>query len=213
MLTLPQALARLRRDLGDTDPLNETWPDEALERHIDRALSELSRAIPRELKTSLQATPGSRDLSVATLTARTKIVAVEWPVGVYPPEYRRWSLWQDTLTLLVDAPPAAADSINVYWHANHTIDPAGTTLPEWAEELLLTGAAGYAAQEAGTRLTNQVNQGGHDVARMYAAQADAALKTFRSELRRLSPAGSLRTSTLYVPAASIPTQNSDPGPP
>lgn len=142
-----------------------------------------------------------------------RIVAVEWKTGKYPAEYQRWSLWQNTLTLSVDPAPTAVENVNIYWHAHHTIDPAGTTLPEWSEDLLVLGATGYAAQEASTRAINQVNQGGTDVARQYADQARSALDRFRSELRQRGVKGSVRTSTLYVPAAPIPTQDTDPGPP
>ena len=69
------------------------------------------------------------DISIATLTDRTRIVAVEWPTGSYPPEYVRWSLWEDTLTLLTDAAPTAPEDVKVYWHAHHTLQPDGSTLP------------------------------------------------------------------------------------
>ena len=209
MLTLPQAIARLRADLGDTDPMNQTWSEEALVRHIERALQELSQAQPREMKTSLTTTPGSRDLSVAGLAGRLRISAVEYPPGEYPPAYVRWSLWQDTLTLLVSGAPAGAQAVNVYWEAAHLLDPAGSTLPEGLEDILLTGAAGYAAREAATRLTNQVNQGGAAVPSRYANLADANLKAFQAALRSRRP---LRTAALYNPAGQLPSQTADWGP-
>jgi len=213
MLTLSHALERLRRDLGDTDPVNAQWSHDDLERHLARALRELSHHIPREMKTTLQTTVNSRDVSVATLTSRISIQAVEWPTGEYPPKYVRWSLWQDTLTLLVDAAPTTVEDLNIYWHGGHTLDPSGSTVPEPAEDLLVLGAAGYAAEEAAARATNQVNTGGRDVARQYAAQARTALEEFRVELQKRGVHGSLRTSRFFVPAAPIPTQDTDPGPP
>ena len=51
------------------------------------------------------------------------------------------------------------------------------------------------------------------MASRYTAQARVLLDRFRSELRKRGTQGSLRTDTLYVPAAPIPTQDTDRGPP
>lgn len=213
MLTLSMALERLRRDLGDTDPVNALWSSEDLERHLRHALREFSEHIPREMKTTLSTTAGSREISLATLTDRVRLVAVEWKTGKYPPEYQRFAVWQDTLTLLVDPAPTAVENVNVYWHALQDITPEGSTIPAWAEDLLVLGAVGYAAQEATTRATNQVNTGGSDVAKQYAAQARTALAQFSTELGKRGVHGSVRSSRFYVPAAPLPTQDTDPGPP
>ncbi len=210
MSTLGHFLERLRRDLGDTDPANAVWSTDALERHLQHALAGVSGAVPRQMLTTLTATPHSRTLDVSGLTQRLAIVAVEWPVGEYPPEYVRFSLWQDTLTLLVASPPSGADPVNVSWHALHTLDPAGTTLPAWAEDLLVAGAAGYAAQEMIASTAGAVTVS-IDALRHYQHLA-GGLKDFRAELRRRSARGSLRTARLYVPDRPILTQTTDPGP-
>ena len=70
---------------------------------------------------------------------------------------------------------------------------------------LVLGATGYAAQEAATLSTNKVNQDGGAVARQYSAQARMLLQQFRAELPKRGARGSVRTGTLYVPAAPIPT--------
>jgi len=213
MLTLNHALERLRRDLGDTDSVNALWSSEDLERHLRHALRELSEHIPREMKTVLTTTAGSRDISLPSLTDRIALVAVEWKTGTYPPEYQRFAVWQDTLTVLVDPAPTTVEDVNIYWHALHDINPEGSTIPAWAEDLLILGAVGHAASEAAARAINTVNQGGDSVDQQYGAMARDALQRFRAELRRRGIKGSVRTFRFFTPAAPMATQDSDPGPP
>lgn len=210
--TLTTIRDRVRQDLHDEDASNYRWTNAVLDRHIARALRELSHALPREQKTTLTTTAGSRDLSIASLTDLVRIVAGEYPTGKYPPIYVQFSLWQTTLTLLIDGAPAGAESVNVYWHQLHTLDATSSTLETWAEDLLATGAAGYAAQDWASFATNRVNVGGEDTYRFYKDFAQGALRTFRSELQRLGRLGHLRTADLYVPAAPRPSQSTDPGP-
>jgi len=213
MFTLNHALERLRRDLGDTDAVNALWSNEDLERHLRHALRELGEHVPREMKTTLSTTAGSRDISLVPLSDRVGILAIEWKTGKYPPEYQRFAVWQDTLTLLVDPAPTAVENVNVYWHALHDINPEGSTIPAWAEDLLILGAVGHAASEAGTRAINTVNQGGDDVDRQYSTMARDALQRFRAELRRRGVKGGVHTFRFFTPAAPMATQDSDPGPP
>ncbi len=56
----------VRQDLHDEG--DERWTDAVLDRHIGRAALEYSLHAPREQKTTLTTTAGSRDLSTSTLT-------------------------------------------------------------------------------------------------------------------------------------------------
>ena len=211
-LTLNQALERVRRDLGDVDVANAVWTTDQLQRHLEHALDELSLAIPREQKTTLTTTADSRDIDVSSLSDLLHIEAVEWPTGNYPPTYVRFSLWANTLTLLVSGAPAAVENVDISWRQMHTIDPAGTTLPQWAEEILVRGAVGYAAQERSIEVANSINIGGPNTQRSYSQLASDALNAFRQALRSHGDQGSLRTSSLYTPATPLPSQSTDPGP-
>lgn len=212
MLTLGMAMERVRRDLGDTDVVNAVWSGEDLERHLRRAVREISLEVPREMKAVLQTTAGSRDVSVASLMGRVGILAVEWPVGEYPARYVRWSVWQETLTLLVDGAPTATENVNVLWHGVHSLEPDGSSVPGWAEELVVLGGVGYALEEASVRAVNDVNLGGSLVAREYARQAVRALGEFREGIQRRGIRGSVRVSRFYVPAAPLARQDADWGP-
>ena len=77
---------RLRKDLSDV--AEERWPDDQLDRHIEHALAELSLSIPQELTATIATTPGSRDVSVASLVGLVEVEAVEYPVGQFPPNYQ-----------------------------------------------------------------------------------------------------------------------------
>src|SRR3989304_8773063 len=114
-MNLSEMRSRLRKDLHDEDAANQRWTDAELDRHIQRAVREFSLSLPLEAKAPLTTTAGSRDLSIATLTDLVAIEAVEHPVGQYPPSYLRFSVWLSTLTLLVEAAPAAAGSGNAYY--------------------------------------------------------------------------------------------------
>ena len=99
---LTEMRTRVRRDLRDTDPADERWSDDELDRHIERAVRELSLAAPLEAVATLTTASGSRDLDAAALAARVSIDTVEYPAGQYPPSYAAFSAWGDTLTLVVD---------------------------------------------------------------------------------------------------------------
>lgn len=68
--------ANVRKALHDEDAAAYVWTDAVLDRHIDHAVNELSIELPRELKTTLTTTAGSRDLAITTLTDRVDIERV-----------------------------------------------------------------------------------------------------------------------------------------
>lgn len=191
---------RLRRMLHDEDAANYRWTDQELERHILRALDALSEVWPDERKDLLTSTPGSRDLSMATLRELVRLEAVEWPVGQFPPAFAQFQTWGSTLTLLTPAAPAGAESVNVYWGRRHQIELLTSTVPSEAEETVLTGAAGYAAEAWASFAANRANVAGTEAVSQYQSLASRWLTEFRQHLRRFGRAARLKTSTLYTPA-------------
>ena len=198
-MDLPSMRARLRRDLRDTDPANQRWPDEALDRHVERAVRELSLAAPLEASAALRTVAGSRDLSVAALTDRVSIEAVEYPMGLYPPSRPPFSLWGDTLTLQVDPPPGGGEEVTVHYSRLHTLDGSGSTLPPALEDLVATGAGGYAALEWASFAVNRVNVGGADTWRHYHVWAQERLAEFARALARHGRARRARSGVLSSP--------------
>jgi hypothetical protein len=199
-MNLPEMRTLVRRDLHDEDPAGYRWSDDELDRHIARAVRELSLAVPLEAKAVLTTTAASRDLSLASLADRVSIEAVEYPVGSYPPSYVSFSLWADTLTLLVDSPPLAAQEVNVFYGRLHTLDDTTSTVPAALEDVLATGAAAYAALEWASFASNRVNVGGADVWRSYLVWGQERLAAFAAALARHGRRSGVRARRLYRPA-------------
>ena len=199
-MNLPEMRTLVRRDLHDEDPAGYRWSDDELDRHIARAVRELSLAVPLEAKAVLTTTAASRDLSLASLADRVSIEAVEYPVGSYPPSYVSFSLWADTLTLLVDSPPLAAQEVNVFCGRLHTLDDTTSTVPAALEDVLATGAAAYAALEWASFASNRVNVGGADVWRSYLVWGQERLAAFAAALARHGRRSGVRARRLYRPA-------------
>jgi hypothetical protein len=199
-VNLSEMRTRVRRDLHDEDPANQRWTDDELDRHIERAVRELSLAIPLEAKASPTTSEGSRDISLASLSDLVAVEAAEYPVDKYPPSYVPFSLWAGTLTLLVDATPPGDQSVNIYYGKMHTLDATTSTIPPHLEELVATGAGAYAALEWASFATNRVNVGGQDVWRQYLTWGQERLAVFSRALAKHSRRNAVRVRRLYTPA-------------
>ena len=212
-MTLGQLVTAVRTALGDTAPLTARWSDDDLEAHIQRAVDELSTEIPRQLRTTLTTTPGSRDLDLSTLSRLIAVQAVEWPTAKYPPEYVPFSQWGVTLTINATSAPTAADPVNVYWHAIHQVDAAASTVEPAHDQLLIAGASGFAADQAAAQNTGAISVAGPRSADQWRLFSRQQLQLFRGGLRRHGQRGALRPLQLYTPA-NRPTghQTTDFGP-
>ena len=196
MVTLTDVRDRLRLDLADTGA--DRWPDDQLDRHIEHALSELSLAMPREATTTIQTTAGSRDLSLAGIEGLIDVETVEYPLGRFPPEYVGFATWDAVLTLHLALAPSGDDA-KLYYTAQHTLDDEGSTLPETAVDILLTGASAYAALELASAHAGVLNLDPAAVER-YAAWSRARLTAFRQLLHTYGRKNRVRQRRMYVPA-------------
>ncbi|HLE02417.1 MAG TPA: hypothetical protein VI877_02885, partial [Dehalococcoidia bacterium] len=204
-MNLPQLRSRVRRDLKDEDFSNYRWTDEELNRHIDRAVREFSLAVPREVQAVLT-TAQSRELSVSTLSDRVAVEVVEYPRGQYPPSYVPFSLWGETLTLLIDKVPASGEEVVVYYGRLHTLDNTTSTIPPHLEEVVATGAEGFACLEWANFAINRVNTGGAGTWREYLTFGQEKLGAFMEALARHGKKGAVRARRLYRPAEPRPSQ-------
>ncbi|HVP05998.1 MAG TPA: hypothetical protein VMT90_10010 [Dehalococcoidia bacterium] len=211
-MNLSQMRDRLRTDLHDQDSANYRWTDAELDRHTQRAVREFSLGVPLEAKAVLAVTPGSRDVSIASLTDLVAVEAVEYPTGEYPPSYVRYSVWLSTLTMLIDAAPSGADPVAVYYTKLHMIDASSSTVPAQFEDLIAAGAAGHAAVEWASFATNRVNSGGQDVWRDYLAWGQEQLATFQAAVAQFGRRNAVRVRRLYTPAADVVDQSTVTGP-
>lgn len=212
MSNLATIRAAVRIDLQDEDAANERWANDTLDRHIERAVLEYSHVSPLEKKSTLQAAQDSRDVDVSSLSSPIRIVAAEYPTGQYPPAYVPFSLWGDTLTLDLAGSPSGTPNVAIFWHAVHTINGA-ISFPDSHDDIIASGAAGYAALEWSSFSSNRLNVGGDDAWGRYMEFANVRLAAFRQQLSTLPSANRVRTSRLYAAAdVRFTSQSTDPGP-
>ena len=198
MTTLATIRTRVRQDLHDTDAANYRWTDSELDRHIQRALDETSRSIPREASATLNTTPGSRDLSLTSLSGLIDVEAVEYPVGQFPPSYVQYSQWASTLSLLADTAPASALPVTISYTAQHTLDGSGATLTGVQEDIVATGASAFAVLELGAAAIDRLNTGGNEVPAQFLAWARAREIAFRQLLIQHARRNRVHARRAYV---------------
>jgi len=197
--TLPDIRSRVRKDLHDTDSADYRWTDAQLDRHIARALSDVSLAIPRERTADIATSSGDRDLSVASLSGLLVIEAIEYPVDEFPPAYIGFSQWDTTVTLHIDTAPDGSDA-RLYYTASHTLDGSTSTVPVQYEDVLATGASAFAALEYSAYAADTLNTGGDDVGKDFGAWGRAWMTAFRELLRRHARDRRVRAKRLFTPA-------------
>lgn len=179
--TLPDIRDRVRSDLRDLDPEAARWSDAELDRHISRALADVSLAAPAEATTIVATTPGSRELTTAVLPNFLALESVELPIDTFPRRHVPFSVWAETITLEPPAPPKG-ERARLRYLARHTLDDQGTTLPEGLDEVLATGAAGHAAIAWAAYAIDRLTAG-DDVAERFRLWGEGRLRTFREQLR------------------------------
>jgi hypothetical protein len=210
-MNLSDMRAVVRRDLHDEDSGNYRWSNDELDRHIAHAVRDFSEAIPYEQKETLASTEGSREIDISAITNRIMVQAIEYPIDKFPQIYQRFSLWADTITLLGDEVPDGSNAY-IYYGKLHTLDAESSTIPSHLEDLIATGACGYAAVEWAAFAINRVNVGGTITPGEFMDWGKEKLSYFRQELKRLSRRNRARISQLYKPAHSVASQTTDYGP-
>ncbi len=210
-MNLSEMRTIVRRDLHDEDDTNYRWTDDELDRHITHAVTDLSEAIPCEQKATKATASGSREIDIATLTDRIVIEAVEYPVAQFPRKYQRYSLWADIMTLLGDEVPDGSNA-NIYYGKLHTLDATTSTIPTRHEDLVATGAGGYAAVEWAAYAINRVNVGGLMTTKEFLSWGRDKLNYFKAELKRLGRRNRVRIRFLYKPYYLPVSKSTDFGP-
>ena len=153
MSTLSELRELVEQDVDDAG--NAVWTTAEIDRAIEKALSEYSRARPLQGDGTITLAADGREVSLSTLTGLTTVVRVWYPYTSTdpedPPQWRQWELWGSTLYVLDGDEPASGDVVRVYYHELHTIEDLNsateTTVPPEDEETVVLGAGGYAALE------------------------------------------------------------------
>ncbi len=210
-MTLSEMRTIVRRDLHDEDSNNYRWTNDELDRHIAHAVKDFSEALPSEQKATKATTSGSREVDLSSLSDRVMVEAAEYPVDLFPKRYQRFTLWGDTLTLLGDEVPDGSNAY-VYYGKLHTLDAEGSTIPQQYEDLIATGAEGYAAAEWAAYAINRVNVGGTATPADFLSWGNEKLRQFRNELKRLGRRNRVRVRSLYKPYYPVVSKSTDYGP-
>jgi len=210
-MNLGDMRAIVRRDLHDEDAGSYRWTDDELDRHLAHAVEDFSGAVPYEQKSTKATTSGSREVDISSITDRVMVQAVEYPVGQFPSRYQRFALWGDTLTLLGPEVPDGSNAC-IYYGKLHTLDVGTSTIPAQHEDLVATGACGYAAVEWAMYAINRVNVGGTPTPGQLLDWGRDRLDYFRRELRRLGSRSRMRMRSLYVPYYPPVSKTTDFGP-
>ena len=195
-MNLSEMRTIVRRDLHDEDAGNYRWTDDELDRHIQRAVKEFSEQVPYEQKATEATTAGSREIDISNLTNRIIIEAVEFPIDTDPPTYPRFSIWGDVLTIASGSEPDGSNC-RIYYGTLHTLDASSSTLPPKHEDLVATGACGYAAVEWAAYAINRVNVGGANVSKEFRLWGSEKLAVFQEALRRLGRRQRVRVQRLF----------------
>ncbi len=201
----------VRRDLRDEDEDNYRWTNDELDRHSLHVVRELSEAIPCEQKATKATLSGSREVDISSLSDRIMVQAVEYPVDNFPKRFQRFTLWGDTLTLLGDEVPDGSNAY-IYYGKLHTLGVSSSTIPSYLEDLVATGACGYAAVEWAIYAVNRVNVGGTMTSREFLAWGNEKLRFFKSELKRLGMRNRVRVRSMYKPCYLVVSKATDYGP-
>ena len=186
----------VRRDLKDEDNSNYRWQDNEIDRAIQRAVAELSRYVPREMKSTIATTSDSRDIDIATLTDRVSVGRVEFPVGETPRSFQRFAVYSDTITLVGDT-VGDGENCHIYWGKVHTLDGSTSTIPSYLEDVLALGAAAYAVLAQAQYRSDFAGIGGDRADTDYQSWGSSMLKEFKSQLRRFGRNRKLKYGTLY----------------
>jgi hypothetical protein len=139
------------------------------------------------------------------------VEAVEYPVGKFPKRYQRFSLWDDTVTLLGSDIPDGSNAY-IYYGKLHTLDASTSTIPAWHEDLVAAGACGYAALEWAVFAVNRVNVGGNPVPGEFLKWGKEKLDLFQRELKRLGRKNRVRIKSFYSPYSEPLSKSTDVGP-
>ena len=172
------------------DSGNATWATGDIDEAIRRALEEYSLVDPLETITTKSLSSAGREIDISSITGRIAVTRVWWPYTStdpeYPPNWCTFEEWDDVLFIDSASEPAAADVVRIWYSSLQTIEyldsATATTLRDPAEGMIVTGAAGFAAQQRAAELAEELNVD-HDVVERLSVFAAAMLESFVSALQ------------------------------
>jgi len=147
------------------DATNARWSTDDIDEAIRKALEEFCLIDPLESITTITLAAAGREVDISAISGRLAVTRAWWPYTAadpeYPPNWCTYEVWGDVLFLDTGTEPAVSDVVRVWYTTLHTLNgldgAAATTLPTDTDTVLVTGAAGFAAQQRAVELTEELN--------------------------------------------------------
>jgi hypothetical protein len=165
------------------------YDQDDIDEAVTWALHRYNEVNPDLTISSLTLSATGREVDISSITDYDRIVRVWWDYDssdpAYPPDWRDFEQWPGDLLYIKDGnEPQSGDVVRIWYRRPHTINglasASTTTLPADGENLIVTGASGFATQE---RVQEQPQR---SVPRKLREWADARLREFERGLRKLA---------------------------
>ena len=206
-MTLATCEARVGRVLFDT--LGTVWGTAQIDEGIRSALGEYNSVRPLEAIGTLTAIDGPEQALTPLGASLLDVLEVWTPYTAAAPEIppnvrsyhllknqTAWSVWLD------DWSAAAGDVVRVFYTLPNVMNGldggASSTFPAEADDLLVTGAAGYALYQRSIDLNETAGQMAVSTPN-YGTLAEIYLGDFRARLWNRGPQGAM----IYAPSMSL----------
>lgn len=194
---------RLALDLSDSEGV--VWSAEELTRAIRRALADYSVVHPCRRIMDLELAEEGRQIDLSAVAELAGVERVWYPYEeTRSPAWQPFEVWPGRQLYLAGEPiPQAGETLRLFYWMAHTLaglDGAETTtLPPADEELLVLGAAGYAALEKSRGAIGSINISGYTPGH-WRRWAEGRLNAFRAHLALAAGRYTLELTGPFAPA-------------
>jgi len=194
-MNLTEMRARVREDLQDTDAANYRFTDDEVDGAIERVVREFSFHYPLQQQDDIATTEGSDEIDISSLQKLLKVYSVEFPIGLKPPYYQRFSVWQSTIHM---GDNGSGDDARIRWGKLHTLDAASTTIPEQFDEIIVLGATGYLATSAAVYTVDRATIAGRHATINFGKWGKERLARYEHKLRSIALDSKVISKELYT---------------
>ena len=194
-MNLTDMRTRIRQDLKDEDAQNYRFTDDEIDGAIERVVSELSFRYPLQQQDDIATTEDSNEIDISSLSKLLKVYSVEFPIGLKPPYYQRFSVWQSTLYM---TDTGNGHDARIRWGKLHTLDAESSTIPAQFDEIIVLGATGYLATSASVYTVDRATIAGRHATINFLKWGQARLARYEQKLRSIALDNRIVTKELYL---------------
>jgi len=194
-MNLTDMRTRIRQDLQDTDAANYRWTDEEVDGAIERAVGEFSFRYPLQQQDDIATTDGSNEIDISSLLKLLKVYSVEFPIGVKPPYYQHFTVWQSIIHM---GDEGNGEDARIRWGKLHTLDAESSTIPEQFDEIIVLGATGYLATSASAYTVDRATIAGRYATTDFLKWGQDRLERYERRLRAIALDNRIVSKELYT---------------